>query len=127
VESFSGQHRPTFALLRQRLVDAVNTRVNNGEFSERALARILGISQPQMNNVLKGARKLTPETADIIFERLNMSVLDLLTASDISHLIAKLSPSEAPTASHRTPAVDCQRKPVVSASRVAGFDKVRAS
>ena len=127
MESFSGQHRPTFALLRQRLVAAVNTRINNGEFSERALARILGISQPQMNNVLKGARKLTPETADIIFDRLNMSVLDLLTASDISQLITKTYPSEAQTASLRSTAVDCQRKPAASASRLDGFDKERAS
>jgi predicted XRE-type DNA-binding protein len=87
LESFSGQDAftLTFAALRQRLVDAVNVRVSNGEFSERGLARILGISQPQIHNVLKGARKLSPETADIILMRLRISVLDLLTPGELGH------------------------------------------
>jgi len=83
VESFSGQNALTFTTLRQRLVNAVNTRINNGEFSERGLARILGISQPQIHNVLKGARKLSPETADLILIKLGFSLLDLLTPMEL--------------------------------------------
>ncbi len=87
MESFSGQDSfaLTFTTLRQRLVDAVNARISNGEFSERGLARILGISQPQIHNVLKGARKLGPEAADVILMRLQISVLDLLTPGELGY------------------------------------------
>jgi hypothetical protein len=48
----------SFEALLERLIFAVNARIKNGEYTERGLARILGISQPQMHNVLKGARTL---------------------------------------------------------------------
>jgi predicted XRE-type DNA-binding protein len=87
LESFSGQDcfALTFTTLRHRLVDAVNARISNGEFSERGLARILGISQPQIHNVLKGARKLSPEIADVILMRLQISILDLLTPGELGY------------------------------------------
>ena len=60
----------------------------NGDFTERGLARILGVSQPQMHNVLKGARKLTPELADRLLARLGIDLLDLLEASEINRAVA---------------------------------------
>jgi plasmid maintenance system antidote protein VapI len=83
LESKSGRLGLTFADLRQRLLLVINRRINNGEFSERGLARIVGISQPQVHNVLKGARSLTPETADLLLEKLGISLLELLTAGEV--------------------------------------------
>ncbi len=72
-----------FGVLRARLKAVVVRRIDNGEFTERGFARILGISQPQVHNVLKGARKLSPELADLMLAKLNLSVLDLLTEAEI--------------------------------------------
>lgn len=66
-----------------RLIEFVNTRIRNGDFTERALAKLIGISQPQIHNVLKGARKLRPELADRLIRRFEMSVLDLLEPGEI--------------------------------------------
>ena len=70
-------------MLRNRLLWFVNNRISNGDLSERALARILRISQPQIHNVLKGARKLTPELADRLLRCFGMTVVDLLESCDL--------------------------------------------
>jgi len=57
------------------------SRVQNGELTERGLARRVGISQAHMHNVLKGVRILTPEIADLLMLELNLSVLHLMTDS----------------------------------------------
>lgn len=67
-----------------RLIWFVNNRISNGDFTERGLARILQISQPQMHNVLKGVRKLTPELADHVLQCFGMTVLDLVDLSDLN-------------------------------------------
>ena len=56
----------------------VRAFVQNGELTERGLARMIGISQPHMHHILKGARGLSVETADRILAKLKISVLDLL-------------------------------------------------
>jgi hypothetical protein len=56
--------------------------VQNGEFSERSLAKILGISQPQLHNVLKGARGFRTPLADTILAKLRLSILDLLAPTE---------------------------------------------
>jgi transcriptional regulator with XRE-family HTH domain len=66
-----------FETLQTRLINAVNLRVRNGELTERRLARMIGISQPHMHNLLKGARILSPQMGDRILKKLRMSVLDL--------------------------------------------------
>jgi plasmid maintenance system antidote protein VapI len=83
VESISTQRQATFTVLKARLIRFVNLRIQNGDFTERGFARILGISQSQVHNVLKGARKLKPELADHIMRKLDMSVLDLLDPSEL--------------------------------------------
>jgi len=59
-------------------------KIRNGEFTERRLARVLGVSQPQLHNVLKGARPLKPEFADCIFRYFEIGVVDLLSQAELS-------------------------------------------
>lgn len=59
-------------------------KIRNGEFTERGLARILGVSQPQLHNVLKGARPLKPEFADCLLRYFKIGVLDLVEARELS-------------------------------------------
>jgi transcriptional regulator with XRE-family HTH domain len=66
-----------FETLQGRLLNSVRWRVENGELTERRLAGLIGVSQPHMHNILKGARALSPEKADRILRTLEMSVLDL--------------------------------------------------
>lgn len=61
----------------ERLVDQVRSRLQNGEITERALARHLGLSQPHVNNVLRGRRKFSPEVADLLLKFFHFSLLDL--------------------------------------------------
>jgi len=83
VESLLGSTRVTFEVLRARLVSRVRLRINSGEFTERGLARILGISQSQTHNVLKGARRLQMQLADRILTKLGLSALDLLSEGEL--------------------------------------------
>jgi len=83
VESTPLSGRVTFSELKVRLIKIVNARILNGEFSERGLARILGISQPQVHNVLKGARRLSHDIADRLLTMLGMSVLDLIRQEEL--------------------------------------------
>lgn len=83
LESTSPYERVTFAVLQARLIDLVNARIQNGDFTERGLARILGVSQPQVHNVLKGARKLRPEFADRLISILEITITDLLETAEM--------------------------------------------
>ena len=55
----------------------LRARVRNGEITERGLARLVGVSQPHIHNILKGIRVLTPDIGDRILAELNMSIFDL--------------------------------------------------
>jgi transcriptional regulator with XRE-family HTH domain len=77
-----------FEELQDRLLVLLRARVQGGEFTERSLAKLTGISQPHVHNVLKGARKFSPELADSILKTLGISTLDLF---DSRELIAHLS------------------------------------
>ena len=67
-----------FRELHWRLVKALQNRLKNGDLTERRLARLTGISQPHIHNVLKGKRILSQHSADIILRRTKLTVLDLL-------------------------------------------------
>jgi transcriptional regulator with XRE-family HTH domain len=67
----------TFRDAQERLLAQVRTRMRNGELTERALARRLGVSQSHINNVLRGRRNLSHELADSILKFLHYSLLDL--------------------------------------------------
>ncbi len=48
------------------------------------MAVILGISQPQLHNVLKGARALQTPLADAFLAQFGITVVDLLTPSELA-------------------------------------------
>lgn len=91
MESNFGIEAPTFRALQVRLIAFVNARIQNGEFSERSLARQLGLSQPQLHNVLKGARKLQVALADSLLAHFGISVKDLITEEEIKESRASIS------------------------------------
>jgi transcriptional regulator with XRE-family HTH domain len=68
----------TLGDIQQRFVALLRTRVRNGELTERGLARMVGVSQPHMHNVLNGKRSFSAETTDEIMSRLHMDLLDLI-------------------------------------------------
>jgi plasmid maintenance system antidote protein VapI len=94
VESVLGPpDRITLEVLRARLVQLVKIRIDNGEFTERGLARVLGISQSQAHNVLKGARRLQMQLGDRILAKLGLSVMDLLNKDELDKAL-KLKTTE---------------------------------
>lgn len=60
------------------LIEHLNRCVQRGEFTERGVARKVGISQPHVHNVLKGSRLLSWESADLLLRELNLDLLDLV-------------------------------------------------
>jgi transcriptional regulator with XRE-family HTH domain len=68
----------TFQDAQLRLLAYVRDRIQNGEFTERGFARMLGISQPHVHNVLKGARNFSADMSDSILNVLHISILDLV-------------------------------------------------
>jgi len=73
-----------FELLQLRLIAHVQRRVHCGELTERGLARHTGISQPHLHNMLKGARVLSPQMADILLHYLHITLLDLLDENELA-------------------------------------------
>ncbi len=73
----------SFEMLRSRLMEHLRTRIQNGELTERSLARLSGISQPHIHNVLKGEKILSPKLEDQILSTLKMSILDLYTLEEL--------------------------------------------
>lgn len=64
--------------LLEAVREIVVFKVRNGEITERALARRIGLSQPHVHNLLKGVRTLSAPAADLMLEGLGLTVLDLL-------------------------------------------------
>jgi hypothetical protein len=73
-----------FELLHTRLVDHLRNRVKSGELTERGLAKLAGISQPHLHNVLKGVRVLSAARADVVVRNLHLSALDLLREEELA-------------------------------------------
>lgn len=73
----------TFHDLQQRLIEYLRQRVRSGEVTERSLARVTGVSQPHMHNVLKGIRLVSVATADQILRNLDMDLLDLIELDEV--------------------------------------------
>jgi hypothetical protein len=73
-----------FRLLQTRLVEHLRERVRSGELTERSLARITGVSQPHIHNVLKGIRLLSPAMADHVLQHLHLHVLDLVQPAELA-------------------------------------------
>lgn len=73
-----------FTRLQCRLVAHIRERVRSGEVTERGLARLTGVSQPHIHNVLKGERTLSIGLADQVLRELRISLLDLVDETDFS-------------------------------------------
>ena len=67
-----------FQELEGRLIGIARERVRAGELTERGLARMCGISQPQIHNVLKNIRGLSTDSADRLLRALDLRVADLM-------------------------------------------------
>jgi transcriptional regulator with XRE-family HTH domain len=82
----------SFHVLQLRVIADVQERVRRGDVTERGLARLTGISQPHLHNILKGARVLSPHMADLILRQLHINLLDLLEPQESAtrHLPAGL-------------------------------------
>ena len=72
---------------QKMLVASLRARVRNGEFTERGLAKAVGVSQPHVHNILKGVRILSPDIGDQILQKLNLSLFDLLDPNDAARQV----------------------------------------
>jgi predicted transcriptional regulator len=72
----------TLGDVQQRFVALLRKRVRNGEVTERGLARMVGVSQPHMHNVLHGKRTFSIKTTDDMMRQLRVDVLDLIEAGE---------------------------------------------
>lgn len=72
-----------FDELNRRLMSHLRNKVSSGELTERGLARLTGISQPHVHNVLKGRRTLSVNLADTILSRLKLDLMDLLEPDEL--------------------------------------------
>ena len=72
-----------FGELHRRFVNHLRSRVSSGELTERGLARMTGISQPHVHNVLKGKRNLSVEMADAILYHLELDLIDLFQPDEL--------------------------------------------
>ena len=90
----------TYREAQLKLLAYVVDRIHNGELTERGFARLIGISQPHVHNVLKGVRNLSPELFDSILKYFHMSLLDLAPVEEVEANLRKRRPpapvSEAP-------------------------------
>ena len=60
--------------------------------TERGLARVTGISQPHIHNVLKGKKLFSSGMSDTILRGLNFDVLDLLEPAELSEKLRRPAP-----------------------------------
>jgi hypothetical protein len=79
-----------FQVLHQRFLALLRARVRGGELTERGLARLTGVSQPHVHNVLNGVRILSPILADQMLRHLKLTVFDLCAPSELSAIIAEV-------------------------------------
>jgi hypothetical protein len=72
-----------FRELQGRLIAHLHARVRSGDATERGLARLTGVSQPHMHNVLKGKRLLSLGMADQIVAQLHLDLLDFIEPGEL--------------------------------------------
>jgi hypothetical protein len=115
VESVLRKDKVLFETLLSRLIYLVNLRIQNGEYTERGLARILGVSQSHIHNVLKGALTLRSTLADRLLSKLGISSLGLLEERELfEELYARRSSPEFRPPQRQLPDPSALRKPVRS-------------
>jgi antitoxin component HigA of HigAB toxin-antitoxin module len=72
-----------FRELQRRLIAYLRTLIRSGDATERGLARMTGVSQPHMHNVLKGKRLLSLEMADQVVGQLHLDLLDFIEPGEL--------------------------------------------
>jgi plasmid maintenance system antidote protein VapI len=77
-----------FREAQSRLLDAIRQRIRNGDWTERGFAKLIGVSQPHVHNVLKGARALTTEISDLILTSTGQTILDLCTRAELERQLS---------------------------------------
>jgi hypothetical protein len=82
-----------FTDLQLSLLESLRARIRNGELTERSLAKLVGVSQPHIHNVLKGARFLSSTLADQIIRRLHISIFDLIDRERLGRYLALEQPA----------------------------------
>jgi transcriptional regulator with XRE-family HTH domain len=75
-----------FQELERRFIEYLKHRIRSGDLTERKLARLAGISQPHVHNVLKGKRIFSTEIADTILHVLRLDLLDLIQPEEVSKI-----------------------------------------
>jgi hypothetical protein len=73
----------TYQDAQLRLLAYVRSQIRNGELTERGFARLIGISQPHVHNVLKGVRNLSPHIFDLALKYLHLTLLDLVPSEEL--------------------------------------------
>lgn len=68
----------TFKSLEHRFLCDLRERVRNGGVTERGLARMAGVSQPHIHNVLKGKRFFSLQKADQVLLSLGLDIVDFV-------------------------------------------------
>ena len=72
-----------FCEQQRRLIAHLRALVRSGDATERGLARLTGVSQPHMHNVLKGKRLLSLEMADPVVAQLRLDLLDFIEPGEL--------------------------------------------
>ena len=68
---------------QSRLIAHLHALVRSGDATERGLARLTGVSQSHMHNVLKGKRLLSLEMADQVLAQLHLDLLDFIEPGEL--------------------------------------------
>jgi hypothetical protein len=86
----------TYQAAQLKLLAYVRSQIRNGELTERGLARLIGVSQPHVHNVLKGVRNLSPNVLDLALKYLHLSLLDLIPSDELeAHLRIRRMPQRS--------------------------------
>ena len=75
-----------FQELEQRFIAYLKHRIRSGDLTERKLARLAGISQPHIHNVLKGKRIFSTAMADTLLHVLRLDLLDLIRPEEVAKI-----------------------------------------
>jgi hypothetical protein len=78
-----------FVELQTRLIARLRNKVRSGETTERGLARLIGISQPHIHNVLKGDKLFSLDMSDRVLQELHLDLLDFIEPSEIEEKIRR--------------------------------------
>jgi transcriptional regulator with XRE-family HTH domain len=78
-----------FQELERRFIEYLRQRIRSGDLTERKLARLTGISQPHVHNVLKGKRIFSTAMADTILHVLRIDLLDLVEPDEAARILRR--------------------------------------